>query len=297
MERLTVVIVNYNTADLLTKCVGAVLESRTDDSYSIYVIDNNSSDQSVDLMKRDFPSVRLIQNQQNVGFAKASNSVLRHLGTDYVLLLNPDTIVFPDTFQKMINFMDAHPEAGVVGPKHIRPDGTFDVTSRFGEVTAFSLFAKKVGLTKMFPFSEKLGGFNLSHLDPDQTMAVTAVTGASMMVSREAIEQAGLLDESFFLGAEDVDWCLRIRSCLASNQQPYQVYYYPEAMTIHLGRQSRRKFPQIAIPAFYQSSWLFYERYEANKHSQLFNNLVKFSIRLSERIALAVATNQRQNRR
>lgn len=295
MERLTVVVVSYNTAELLSHCLESVLKSRMDHPYKVYVVDNNSSDQSAELIKRDFPNVGLIQNQQNIGFAKASNRILKHLGTDYALLLNPDTTVFPDTFQKMINFMDTHPEAGVVGPKLIRPDGTFDVTSRFGDVTAFNLFVKKVGLTKMFPFSEKLGGFNLSHLDPDQTMIVTAVTGASMMVRRDAIEQAGLLDESFFLGAEDVDWCLRIKSCLAFNQQPYQVYYYPEAVAIHLGKQSRRKFPEIAIPAFYQSSWLFYERYEANKHSPLFNNLVKFSLRLSERIALAVATNQRQS--
>lgn len=279
--KLTIITVNYNSLPLLRNSIAAVYRSQISDSFNFWVIDNASED-NPEVLKEEFPLIQVIRNQENLGFAKANNIVLRNTASKYALLLNPDTEVESNAIQKLIDFMDSHPEAGAVGPKLIRPDGTYDVTSKFGEITPLSLLAKKLRLVKIFPYSSQLGAFNLNYLDPNQTSQVEAITGASMMVRRAAIEKAGLLDESYFLGIEDVDWCLRISQSKNEAGVPYSIYYYPGATIVHLGRQSRMKNPNLSTQEFHQGTWLFYQKFQAEHHHPLFNCLVRAGLLLSQ---------------
>lgn len=281
MPKLTIITINYNSLSLLRNSISAVYRSQIKDSFDFWVVDNGS-EENPEILKKEFPLIQVICNQENLGFAKANNIVLRRLLSEYALLLNPDTIVGSDAIQKLIDFMDSHPEAGVVGPKLIRPDGTYDATSKFGSITPFSILAKKLQLVKIFPSSVRLGAFNLSHLDPNQTSKVEAITGASMMVRRAATEKVGLLDESYFLGIEDVDWCYRISKSQNEAGTPYSIYYYPEAVVVHLGRQSRMKNPNLSTRKFHRGTWLFYQKFQTNHHHPLFNHLVRGGLLLSQ---------------
>jgi N-acetylglucosaminyl-diphospho-decaprenol L-rhamnosyltransferase len=263
---LAIIIVNWNTRDLLHDCLTSVYANRGVD-FQVCVVDNASTDGSPEMVEREFPQAHVIRSLRNGGFAYANNLGLTtwNLGERdsggappstlpiprYALLLNSDTVVPPDAMVQMVAFMEAHPEAGAAGPKLVRLDGTLDLACRRGFPTPQASFYKLIGLSKLFPKSPRFGRYNLTYLDPDQLTEVDSVNGAFMLVRAQAIEQAGLLDEAFFFGGEDLDWAYRIKTA------GWKVYYNPAVVVQHVKRASYRHNPQ-AHYEFERAMWLFY---------------------------------------
>lgn len=266
---LLIVIVNYNTRDLLRDCLASIYDSRGDFSYQVCVVDNGSHDGSVEMVRQEFPQAQLIASSINGGYAYANNLGLRAFGFQnasiaghsssprYVLLLNADTLLPPSALQEMLDFMEAHPEAGAAGPRLVREDGSLDLACRRSFPTPSAFLYRSMGLSKLFPKSPRFGRYNLTYLDPDELTEVDSVVGAFMLVRGEAIHQVGLLDETFFLYGEDLDWAYRIRKA------GWKIYYHPQVTVLHVKGASTRKHSRKARYEFYRAMDIFYRKHYA----------------------------------
>lgn len=260
---LAVVIVNYNVRDLLRRCLASVLASRGDLSYEVCVVDNASTDMSAAMVQSEFPSVRLIANEENVGYPAANNQGLRLLGVDqsaeegrprYCLLLNPDTEVPEDAFARLVAYLDARQDIGVIGPKLLLPDGTLDLACRRSFPTPEVSSYRMLGLSRLFPHSRRFGRYNMTYLDENELAEVDSVVGAFMMIRTRAIDQVGLLDERFWMYGEDLDWAKRIKD------DGWRVLYYPEVEVLHVKRASSRQNKR-AQHEFYRAMLIFYHKH------------------------------------
>jgi O-antigen biosynthesis protein len=187
----------------------------------VYVVDNNSVDGSIEMVAEKFPWVKLIANKDNTGFSKANNQAMRVAQGEYVLLLNPDTVIEEDTLVKIVDFMDQHPEAGGLGVKMVDGKGKFLPESKRGLPTPETSFYKIFGVSRLFPKSKKFNRYHLGNLDNDSTHEIEILSGAFMMMRKKALDQVGLLDEAFFMYGEDIDLSWRII------QGGWKNYYYP----------------------------------------------------------------------
>ena len=199
--KLSVVIVNYNVCNYLTACIDSVAKGLEGVEAEVFVVDNNSTDNSVEVVSRDYPWVHLIYNIENLGFSKANNIAIRQSAGEYVLLLNPDTVVEQDTLHHVITFMDEHPEAGAAGVKMHNADGSLAPESRRAVPTPLVAARKMLGFTKRY---------YMSHLSWDVPGQIQVVSGAFFLIRRKALEQVGLLDEDFFMYGEDIDLSYRL---------------------------------------------------------------------------------------
>jgi len=268
MLDLGIVIVNYKTRDLLRECLQSIYESRGDFSYQVCVVDNCSQDGSCAMVEKEFPQVRLIESEVNGGYAYANNLGLRAFGfaptsdepsettPRYALLLNTDILLPPSALQEMLDFLDTHPEAGVAGPRLVLADGSLDLACRRSFPSPEISFYRMVGLSKLFPKSRRFGRYNLTYLDPDEVTEVDSVMGAFMLVRAEALKQVGLLDESFFMYGEDLDWAYRIK------EAGWKVYYNPQVTVLHYKRASSRH-SRRAVYEFYRAMHIFYRKHYA----------------------------------
>lgn len=268
MLDLSIIIVNYNTRDLLRDCLKSIYASQGQLKFNTVVVDNASSDDSARMVETEFPQVILLTNPVNGGFAYANNQGLRQVGfnTDgspqpdaprYALLLNPDTLLPPTALADMVAFMDNHPETGAVGPKLVRPDGTLDRACRRTFPTPEVSFYRMIGLSKLFPRSRLFGRYNMTFADPDELIEVDAVVGAFMLVRRETIGQAGLLDETYFMYGEDLDWAYHIKA------RGWKIYYNPAVTVTHVKRAASRHSPKAQIE-FYRAMDIFYRKFYAD---------------------------------
>lgn len=194
---LSIIIVSYNTCRLTLDCLQSVFDSRTAYQYEVFVVDNASSDDSVEAISREFPQVILIANEENTGFAKANNQAMEIANGRYVLLLNSDTIIQPETLQTMISLMDERPDLGAAGCKIILPDGSLDKACRRGFPTPSASFYYAFGFSRLFPNTPRFNQYQLGYLDPNEAYPVDCLMGAFMLVRREVIQQIGGLDETF----------------------------------------------------------------------------------------------------
>ncbi|RME84509.1 MAG: glycosyltransferase family 2 protein [Caldilineae bacterium] len=264
MIDLAIVIVSYNTRDLLRTCLRSLFASEGDFTFHVTVVDNNSSDGSLEMVQAEFPQVATVAAPRNGGFAYANNLGLRRYGFGrgrspdalprYALLLNPDTELPPGALAEMLRLMDERPELGVSGPKLVLPDGSLDKACRRAFPAPTSFIYRGLGLSKLFPHSARFGRYNLTFLPEDQETEVDSVVGAFMLVRREAIEQAGLLDESFFMYGEDLDWAYRIK------QHGWKVWYYPAVQVLHHKGAASRGNPRVRL-AFYQAMAIFVRKH------------------------------------
>ncbi|MBO7540983.1 MAG: glycosyltransferase family 2 protein, partial [Bacteroidales bacterium] len=245
--RLSIVIVNYNVKFFLEQCLNSVFEALQGIDSEVWVVDNNSVDGSVAMLKEKYPQVRLIANKENVGFSKANNQALRQINGDCVLLLNPDTLVESDTFAKCLAFMDEHPDCGGLGVKMINGEGEYLRESKRGFPTPKVAFYKISGLIKLFPHSPKYAHYYLGHLDPDQTAEIEILSGAFLMTRKEVLDKIGLLDETFFMYGEDIDFSYRIL------QGGYKNYYLPATRIIHYKGESTKKGSLNYVYTFYNA--------------------------------------------
>ncbi|HLK97662.1 MAG TPA: glycosyltransferase family 2 protein, partial [Hymenobacter sp.] len=210
--KLSVVIVNYNVCYFLEQALLSVRRAgeKLGQPLEVFVVDNNSVDGSVAMVKARFPEVILIENKDNPGFSKANNQALRLATGEYQLLLNPDTVVEEDTFRICCEFMDEHPNAGGLGVKMLDGQGKFLPESKRGLPTPWVAFYKIFGLAKLFPKSRKFGRYHLGFLDKDQTHEIEVLSGAFMLMRKATLDQVGLLDEDYFMYGEDIDLSYRI---------------------------------------------------------------------------------------
>lgn len=287
MIDLGIVIVNYNTSVLLKDCLLSVRASAGPYTIKTCVVDNASADDSVAMVRENFPEVHLIANPGNDGFAGANNKGLRHFHFDhpqadtprYGLLLNPDTQLPPSALATMLNFMDATPQAGAAGPKLVLPDGSLDLACRRSFPTPEVSFYRMVGLSKLFPKHPQFGRYNLTYLDPNQLTEVDSVVGAFMLVRAEAMAQAGLMDETYFMYGEDLDWAYQIK------RHGWKVYYNPAATVLHIKRASSKHSGKAQVE-FYRAMDIFYKKYYAATAPFWLHWLITLGIQSKWKLAL-----------
>ncbi|MFH1937874.1 MAG: glycosyltransferase family 2 protein, partial [Bacteroidota bacterium] len=233
--QLSIIIVNYNVKYFVEQCIHSIQNAVNGLTAEIFVVDNNSVDGSVRMIREKFPEVHLIENKDNKGFSKANNQAIRKAKGEYILLLNPDTILEDDTLTKCVSFMEGHPDAGGLGVKMIDGKGKFLPESKRGLPSPSVAFFKMFGFSSLFPKSKLFNKYHLGYLDKDKTHEVDILAGAFMMLRKKVLDEIGLLDEEFFMYGEDIDLSYRI------TKAGYKNYYFPSTRIIHYKGESTKK--------------------------------------------------------
>ena len=272
--KISIIIVNYNVKYFLEQCLQSVHKAIKHIDAEVFVVDNNSVDRSVEMVAEKFPWVKLIANKENTGFSVANNQAMRIAKGDYFLLLNPDTIVEEDTFEKCITFMDKTPNAGGLGVKMVDGKGKFLPESKRSLPTPAVAFYKIFGLSKLFPKSKRFGAYHLGHLPENETNEADILAGAYMLMRKEALDKVGLLDETFFMYGEDID--LSYRLILGG----YKNYYFPETRIIHYKGESTKKGSLNYVFMFYKAMIIFAQKHFSTKNAWLFSALINTAIYL-----------------
>ncbi len=269
---LSVIIVNYNVKYFLEQCLHSVLNSSRNIESEIFVIDNNSVDGSCLMIREKFPAVNLIENKKNVGFAKANNQAIKKATGKYILILNPDTVVEENTFEKCLEFMETHNDAGSLGVKMIDGKGNYLPESKRSLPTPAVAFYKMFGLSKLFAKSRRFGQYHLGYLDKEKIHEVDVLPGAFILVRRKLLLKIGLLDEDFFMYGEDIDLSYRIK--LAG----YKNYYFPETTIIHYKGESTKKGSINYVVLFYNAMIIFAKKHFSKKNASFFSLLINIAI-------------------
>jgi GT2 family glycosyltransferase len=279
--RLSIVIVNYNVRHFLEQALGSVRRAIQGMEAEVWVVDNNSVDDSVRMVRERFPEVKLIANTNNPGFAVANNQAIRQCSGEFVLLLNPDTLVEEDTFHKCLAFMDAHPEAGALGVKLIDGSGKYLPESKRGFPTPWVAFCKTFGLSALFPKSPVFNRYYLGHLSAQETHEIDVLAGCFMFMRRTALDQSGLLDEAFFMYGEDIDLSYRLA------QTGFKNYYFPKTSIIHYKGESTKKGSLNYVRTFYQAMIIFARKHFTGRRAGLFILMLHGAIWLRAGLTLA----------
>lgn len=280
MTKLSVVIVNYNVKHFIEQCLFSVLKASENIACEVFVVDNNSVDGSVTLIKEKFPQVNLIVNKTNTGFSVANNQALKIATGEYVLLLNPDTVVQEDTFDKILTFMDSHPDAGGLGVKMLDGQGNFAPESKRGLPTPEVAFYKMFGFSRFFPKSKRFGKYHLTYLSEDQLSEIDVMSGAFMLIRKTVLDKIGFLDETFFMYGEDIDLSYRIKKA------GYKNYYFPDTQIIHYKGESTKRSSLNYVVIFYKAMAIFSNKHFSGSNAFWFNALIHFAIFLKASLAL-----------
>lgn len=281
---LSVAIVSYNSCDLLRDCLASM---ETEPWDQVIVVDNVSSDGSDEMVMKDFPWAKLIKSQKNHGYGEAANIAIAACSSNYVLLLNSDTLLQPGTLQALSDYLDQHPQAAIVGPSLVNPDGTRQA-SCFPFPTPLQTLLRETSLSKIWPD-------NLSNGLPDSARAVPWVLGAALAIRRAAFDAVGGFDPSFFMYFEEVDLCYRL------NRAGWQIHFTPAATVTHIGGASTQHYRTTMVLQLYKSLCHFYQQhYSRTQIIQLrfvltylmLRNIVKDILRLVQGIAVRKANNR-----
>jgi GT2 family glycosyltransferase len=269
---LSIIIVNYNVKYFLEQCLHSVLNSSKKIKSEIFVVDNNSVDGSCMMIKEKFPRVKLIENKKNLGFARANNQAIKKATGKYILILNPDTVVEEDTFEKCIKFMESNKDAGSLGVKMIDGKGRYLPESKRSLPTPEVAFYKIFGLSSLFSKSRRFGQYHLGYLDKEQIHEVDVLPGAFILVRKKLLLDIGLLDENFFMYGEDIDLSYRIK------QAGYKNYYFPETTIIHYKGESTKKGSINYVVLFYNAMIIFAKKHFSRKNASFFSFLINIAI-------------------
>ena len=272
--KLSVIIVNYNVQYFLEQALLSVRKASSGLAVEVFVVDNNSVDDSVNMVREKFPEVNMIPNKSNPGFAKANNQAIRQAQGEYILLLNPDTVVEEDTFEKCLAFMDEHPEAGGLGVRMIDGSGKFLPESKRGFPDPWVAFCKTFGLSRIFNKSRIFNHYHLGYLPEKETNEVEVLAGAYMWLRKSVLDEIGLLDEAFFMYGEDIDLSYRII------QAGYKNYYLPSATIIHYKGESTKKGSLNYVKTFYQAMIIFARKHFRGPNARLFVGMLQLAIYL-----------------
>lgn len=270
--KLSVIIVNYNVKFFLEQCLYSVQKACSKIEAEVFVVDNDSVDGSCQMVKEKFSEVILIENHDNKGFSKANNQAIRQSKGEYVLLLNPDTIVEEDSFTKCINFMDNHPEAGALGVKMIDGKGRFLPESKRGLPTPAVAFYKIFGFSKVFSKSKRFGRYHLGHFDKDEVNEIDVLAGAYMFMRMSTLDKVGLLDEEYFMYGEDIDLSYRI------TKGGFKNFYFPDTTIIHYKGESTKKGSINYVKVFYKAMAIFANKHFSKERASMFSLLINLAI-------------------
>ncbi len=270
--KLSVIIVNYNVKFFLEQCLKSVYNAGKGIEMEVFVVDNNSVDGSVAMIRDKFPETILISNRENLGFSKANNQAIRQANGEYILLLNPDTIVEDDTFRKVVDFMDTTPDAGALGVRMIDGQGVFLPESKRGLPTPAIAFYKISGLAALFPRSRTFGRYHLGFLDQNKIHQVEILSGAFMLLRKSVLDITGPLDETFFMYGEDIDLSWRII------QAGFKNYYFPETRIIHYKGESTKKSSINYVFIFYNAMVIFARKHFSRQNARAFSLLINIAI-------------------
>lgn len=285
--KVSIVIVNWKTPKLLAACLDSLIKDPAHSQFELWVVDNASGDGSVEMLASDYPSVNIIANTENLGFSKACNQAIPQAEGEYVLLLNPDTIIYDNAVSKLANFMDAHPKCGAAGPRVLNPDGTLQLACRRSFPNPAAAFFRLTYLSKLFPNNPQFAKYNLTYTDPNAVTEVDALSGSCMMVRNSVIKKIGLLDEDIFMFGEDIDWCWRVK------QDGWKVFYIPDAIVYHYHGASSRLRPVGATVNLHRGMHVFYQKHLAPKYWAPFNWLVYSGIWLRAGLFIVLSSLKR----
>ncbi|HLI27347.1 MAG TPA: glycosyltransferase family 2 protein [Chloroflexota bacterium] len=264
---LSIITVTYNSGDRIWACLRALWpQLRPDDE--VMLVDNASTDDGLRGLAEQFPTLRVIRNSRNVGYAAANNQALALARGEYILLLNPDVILEPNALDRALAFLEAEPAVGILGPKILLPNGRLDPPARRTFKTAATYVYKLSGLSWLFPRHPRFGHYYLSYLDEDELADVDAVVGAFLLIRRQTVAQIGPLDERFFMYCEDEDWCWRARHA------GWRVVYHPGVLAHHYKGSSARSRPFAMIYHWHRSIFLFHRKHLAARYPLAINGSI-----------------------
>ncbi len=278
--KLSVIIVNYNVEYFLEQCLYSVKRALKKIDGEMIVVDNNSTDRSNLMVKKKFPEVKLIENKENLGFSRANNQGIKIAKGEYVLLLNPDTVVEDDTFEKVVEFMDSHPDAGALGVKMVDGAGNFLPESKRGLPTPLTAFYKMFGLSSLFPKSRRFSKYHLGYLDENEIHEVEILAGAFMLLRKKVLDEIGLLDETFFMYGEDIDLSYRIIKA------GYKNYYFPKTRIIHYKGESTKKSSVNYVLVFYNAMVIFARKHFTGNRARALAQLINIAIYFRALVAI-----------
>jgi GT2 family glycosyltransferase len=273
---LSIVIVNHNAEKLLIECLGSVYQKIENLSFEIFVVDNNSSDNSVIETRKKFPRVKIIENKKNVGFVRANNQAIEKSTGNYIFLLNPDTFLLTN-IKEIINFLESNNSIGCCGPLVLNKDLTMQRQCKRGFPTPWTAFTYVTGLWRIFSkfsWGKKIfGSYFLLNKSDEERCEVDQISGSAMIVKRKVIETVGLLNEDYVMYWEDSDWCFRIKDA------GYKIYYYPSVKIIHYGGQGGSQFHVIKnLYYFHRGSYIFYRKHLSPKYFFIINFIYYIAI-------------------
>ena len=278
---LSVIIVNFNAGEYLRKCLNSVITAAEKIDHEVFVVDNNSSDGSVEMIGNEFPSVKLIPNKINSGFSAANNQAIRQSTGQFVLILNPDTIVESDTFSKCIEFMNNHPDAGAIGINMSDGEGNYLPESKRAFPSLSAAFFKISGWAYLFPKSKLLNRYYLPQVDYNETSPTEVISGAFMFIRRKALDSSGLFDEDFFMYGEDIDLSYRLI------HTGYKNYYFAESQIVHFKGKSTSRKSYRDILQFYKAMRIYARKRAAERELNSYTILIS-AVYLREALAILI---------
>ncbi len=277
--KLSVIIVNWNTRDLTLQSLRTLYEHAPACEFEVLLIDNDSSDDSVEHIKKEFPQVMLVENDDNLGFGKANNQGMRMAKGEYIFLLNSDVIVLEGGVQKLVDYLDTHPDATMVGPRLLNEDRTFQLACRRSLPNPLNSFLYLFGISKIIK-SKKIASYKKEYDDPTVTEPVEGISGAAMMFRRVVFEKTGGFDETFFMYGEDLDLCKQVQD------NGWKTVYVADAQIVHLGGGSSAKRRTQSLINFYESMWIYYKKHYGQQHNRFLQMGIWCGIQAKKYIAL-----------
>lgn len=295
MNKLSIIIINFNSGNYLKNCIESIKKSSLpEDKYEIIIIDNSSNDESLQSINEiQIRNLKIIRNTQNIGFAKANNIGIKQSSGQYILLLNPDTIVEGDTLENLINYMDKTNQVGVATCKVVLPNGSLDDASHRGFPTPWNAFCHFIGIGRLFPHSQIFNGYHMGFCQLDKIHEIDSCVGAFMMIRRITGEKTGWLDEDYFWYGEDLDFCFKVKL------NGWKVIYNPMTKITHFkgitsGIKSHSKHISQASPATkklatksrFEVMRIFYMKHYINVYPKFITNLVLLGIEIKSKITM-----------
>lgn len=279
---VSICMVSLNCWHVIENCLRSIVETAVGISTEVIVVDNASTDGTPDLLEEQYPWVRVIRNAANVGFSRGTNQAIRASRGRYLLWLNTDTILHPDSLQALIDFLEKNPHAGVIGPRVLNADGTFQPQCRRGLPTPQASLAYMLGLHRRWPDHPIAGQYLLTYLPIDRSNRIDAVSGCCLFARREVWDDVGPIDEDIFGFGEDIDWCVR------AGKAGWEVWYHPESVITHLkGQGGVHAHPYQKVKGIHQAMWVFYRKHLKSAYNPVVTALVGAGIGTSFVIAIA----------